>query len=59
MSKLDVALAVNADLLQVILQTAGLNIKKKIISPAGLVTVTFNRPEIFVLALILITKNFK
>ena len=34
MSKLDVALAVNADLLQVILQTAGLNIKKKNYKPS-------------------------
>ena len=46
-------------MMTLMLMMTGLNIKKKITSPAGLVTLTFTSPEIFLLALILIIKNFK
>ena len=42
-----------------LISLTGLNIKKNFISPAGLVTVTFTSPEIFLLALILMTNLFK
>ena len=37
----------------------GSTLRKKFISPAGLVTETFTSPEIFLLALILMTTLFK
>ena len=39
------------------ISTTGLNIKKKIHKPTGLVAENFTSPEIFLLALILVTCN--
>ena len=41
------------------LSSQGSTLRKDFTSPAGLVTVTFTSPEIFLLSLILIIKKFK